>query len=401
MSMAQAAENALQQSQITQPGGSPFYLKATIVETTNPDSGYRGTVEEYWVSPDKWRQVVTSPNFSQTTIHNGTQESQTYTGDYYPLWLHNFVNALFDPIPFLDQLKNGNAGLVRPGSATAESCQRMKVVVGTAPAQNSVFYVMCFVGEKGLLASVVTPGYDAEFKRYAPFGKKQVAREIVSDPEPGTTITETVNELRALSNPEESLFAITEPTNSQLQSVNIDEAAARPLLVSSPEIKWPTVRGGKTSGVLSVYVSVDRSGKVREVWPLNSDNPSLDDAARDQMQSWQFKPATFHGVPVQFETIWTLAFNADIANPVPLLSNEEARKFATKIVEAQLPPGASVTVRISVDAQGKIMGATNPTNAEAQLFMKGYSAARQWQFPPYLKDGEPDRFNAEIVFTGK
>jgi len=277
----------------------------------------------------------------------------------------------------------------------------MKMVVGTAPAQNSVFYGLCFTGEKALLNSVVTPSYDAEFKMYAPFAKRQVAREIVSNPEPGTTITATMKELRELTNPDESLFAIKEPTSDKLQSVTINEATARTLLVSSPDIHWPTVRGGKTSGVLSVYLSVDRSGKVREVWPLNSDNPSLDDAAREQVRGWQFKSATVNGVPTQFETIWTFAFNADIANPVPLLSNEEARQFATKIVEPKLPAGASVTVRISVDAQGKIMGATNPTNAETQLFMMGYSAARQWQFPPYLKDGKPDRFNAEIVFTGK
>jgi hypothetical protein len=172
-------------------------------------------------------------------------------------------------------------------------------------------------------------------------------------------------------------------------------------MVNGPAIQWPTIRGGKTSGVLSVYASVDRSGKVREVWPLNSDNPSLDDSVRDQVRSWQFKTASVQGAPVQFQTILTFAFHTDVANPVPLLSNEDARKLATHIVEAKIPPGTSVVIRVSVDESGKITGTINPTDAETQLFMAAYTAVSQWHFPPYLKDGKPDRFNADVRFIGK
>ena len=44
---------AIQQSALALPGRKPFHLKAEIIESTNPDSGYKGKFEEYWASPEK------------------------------------------------------------------------------------------------------------------------------------------------------------------------------------------------------------------------------------------------------------------------------------------------------------------------------------------------------------
>ena len=50
------AEHALQQSQLTFPGSRRFHLQATLVETTNPKSLYQAKIEEFWLSPTKWRR---------------------------------------------------------------------------------------------------------------------------------------------------------------------------------------------------------------------------------------------------------------------------------------------------------------------------------------------------------
>jgi hypothetical protein len=103
-----------QHSQITLPGSTPFHLKAAIVETTNPTSEYRAQIEEYWVSPEKWRRTIDSPSFSQTTIVNGDKVSEKDTGDYFPWWLNDFVTAIFDPLgPLVDP------AVARPGKNVA------------------------------------------------------------------------------------------------------------------------------------------------------------------------------------------------------------------------------------------------------------------------------------------
>jgi len=122
-----------------------------------------------------------------------------------------------------------------------------------------------------------------------------------------------------------------------------------------------------------MYVSVDRSGHVRETIPLNSDNSDLNDPARRQVEKWQFKPAISGGVPVQVESILTFAFSSKVEDAVTILSDADARKLATHTVEPQIVAGAaaegtSFTVRVLVSADGKLLTVENPNNVPAAFF---------------------------------
>src|ERR1700733_4187849 len=403
--LAGVAQRALEESKLTSPGSSPFHLKAKIVETTIPSSDYKAEIEEYWVSPEKWRRTITSPGFSQTLVVNADKISEQDTGDYFPWWLNDLVTAIFDPLPMLDGIRKTNTLLQKPrGTEHSTSCARLQMKVGTPPAENSAFLVFCFEGSRGLLDSVFTPGYDAEFKDYWDFKGKRIARRLVIDPEPGTTIEAKVTELTALGSPDEGLFTVSQPTPpaERVNRMRITESTARGLLSSPPDFLCPSVRSGKTSGVLSMLVCVDRAGHVRETWPLNSDNAGLEDPAREQVMKWQFKPAAINGVPVQTETVLTLAFATKVGDAIPILSDEDARKLAANIVESIFPSGAAkgteVKVRIGVNLDGTINGAGNPYDVPTPLFMAAYSALTKWRFRPYLRNGKPDLFAADIAF---
>src|SRR5712692_9696085 len=82
-SILELPKHATERSQITLPGSRAFHLKATIMDPKNPaNAGYRASIEEYWVSPQKWRRVVTAPHFSQTLIVNGDAVREELDGDY-------------------------------------------------------------------------------------------------------------------------------------------------------------------------------------------------------------------------------------------------------------------------------------------------------------------------------
>jgi hypothetical protein len=405
VSIAQAADNAVQQSKLTLAGAAPFHLKAHITNAGAPKLEYSADVEEYWVSPEKWRRIVQSSGFSQTLIVNGDKVSEKLTGDYYPFWLHDLVTALFDPLPMADQLKQMRGQLEIPeDSAKSNSCLNMQFRVGTASAQNSVASAFCFGGKGGLLQAVVTPGYKAQFDSYLPFKKKMVARTIKAEFAPELVLTAKVTELVGLPSPDEKLFAIdaATPATEQMKTIQVTEASARALALNTPTIVWPTVREGKTEGVMSVYVSIDRSGQVREVWPLASNNPELNAAAREQLMSWQYKPYT-NGGPSQMEAVLTFAFATRIENPIPVLSDAEARKLATRVVEAVVPAGKArkgtkFTLRISVDEAGKDLTVQNLNKVAPALYTAGTAALKQWRFRPYMNHGKPDRFYADITF---
>lgn len=403
--LSEAAEHALDQSKLTVPAGIPFHLKASIVETTNPASDYKGEIEEYWVSPDKWRRSIASPHFSQTLIVNGNSISENNQGDYLPWWLNDLVTAIFDPLPMADRLKHLTVQMQKPsGSEHSSVCSRLETKVGSSATQNSAFLVFCFEGSKGLLQSVVTPSYEVALDDYKKFNNKYVARRLTIDPEPGTTIQAKITELSELKESDATMLAVahSSPASERLKSVGVDEATLRSLSLSTPDIVWPSVRSGKTSGVLSMFISVDRNGHVRETWPLNSDNAGLEDPAREQGMRWQFKTATSDGVPVQVESVITLAFNTKIGDPIAILSDEDARKLAIQAVEPAFPAGAVsgtvVKIQIGVALDGTVTGASNSYNAPTPLFLAAYAAVRHWQFHPYMKDGTPDPFGADIIF---
>lgn len=405
VSISQAADQAVQQSKLTLAGGAPFHLKAHIANTGAPKPEYSADVEEFWVSPEKWRRTVQSVGFSQTLIANGDKVSEKITGDYYPFWLHDLVTALFDPLPMVDQLKLMQGQIEIPeDSAESNSCVNMQVKVGIVPVQNNVGLAFCFGGKGGLLQAVITPGYKAQFDDYRPFKKKMVARTIKAEFAPGLVLTAKVTALTELPSPDEKLFSIDVPTpaTEQMKTIQVTENSARALAANTPAIVWPAVREGKTEGVMSLYVSVDRSGQVREVWPLASNNPELNEAVRQQLLRWQYKPYSNSG-PSQMEAVLTFAFATRIENPIAVLSDAEARKLATRVVEAAVPAGkarkgSKFALRISVDETGKVLAVQNQDKVAPALYTAGVAALKQWRFRPYMNHGKPDRFYADITF---
>jgi hypothetical protein len=292
------AASDVQHSQLTLPGSSPFHLKAKIVETTNPASSYHATIEEFWVSPEKWKRTIETPGFSQTLIVNGGKVSENNTGDYFPWWLNNMVTAIFTPLP----------GITIPSGSSPRADKDLLARVSsicTGAQATAGQWNFCFDPRRNLLTSVfnLTTGYGAEFKDFAAFGKKQVPRKITFDPESGTTIEADIAELNELRQPNEQMFAIERPTppEERITSVRISEDALRKLEITGTVIDWPEVESGKITGGCAVYVSADRSGRMREVWPGGCDNAALEDPLRQIVAKWQLKPLTSGDVPLQVE----------------------------------------------------------------------------------------------------
>jgi len=405
VSVGEAADQAVQQSKLTLAGGTPFHLKAHIAGSGAPKPEYSADVEEYWLSPEKWRRTVETAGFSQTLIANGGQVSETLKGDYYPFWLHDLVTALVDPLPMVDQLKSMRGQVEIPqDSLKSNSCMSMQLKAGTPPAQNTIPYAFCFGGKIGLLQAVLTPGYKAQFDDYLPFKKKMVARTVRAEFAPGLTLAAKITELSELANPDEKLFAIEKatPLTEQMKTSQVAEDVARALALNTPVIVWPAVREGKTSGVMSLYISNDRAGHVREAWPMASGNSELNDAVRNQVLQWQYRPYV-NGGPSQMEALLTFAFTTRIENPIPVLSDAEARKLATRVVEPVIAPGKArkgtrFTLRISVDEAGKLQAVLNPNSIAPALYSAGAAALKKWRFRPYLNQGKPDRFYADVAF---
>src|SRR4051812_7228959 len=315
--LGNALDYALQHGTLVGSDTKPFHLRVHVFESTNPQSDYRAEIEEFWVSDSQWRRSIDSPDFKQTIVHNHDQLSEFDDGEYYPLWLKNVVTALVDPVPnrqHWNQLGAQITQITLPNGMRSDACAREKFKIGSDAVQNDAFANVCFDGE-GLLKFVGSPGYGMEFHDYKKFSKRMVPRTMREDPEPGTTIMANVVLLDELKNPGPSLFSVSEPTPAEkrVQSVVVSQQTIESFVIGPPEIVWPPVGSGKTAGLLSMYVSLDRKGNVREAYPLNSDNAGLQDAARDQLLKWKLKPIVVDGISVQAESALSFRFGTQAA----------------------------------------------------------------------------------------
>jgi hypothetical protein len=395
----EVTDRALSKSQLTLPGGAPFHMKFSILETTNPKSERHAEVEEYWLSPEKYRRTIVSPAFSQTLIVNGSAVSETDTGDYYPYWLYQVVTAVFDPVPFAAQLADAKQEIPEPsGGERNRVCGDIRMRVDRI--------TLCFSGT-GLLESVFSKGYFAMFQQYESFAGKQVPRLIITQPEYKSQIEGGITLLEPLPQPDETLFAVTTPTPpaDRIQVLRISEGAMRGLVIGSTDIAWPAVGGGPQTGGCGAFISADRNGNVREEFPEGCDSTGLEEPLHQALLKWKLKQPVVDGVPVQVTALLGFPFKVRVdPTPQPQLSDQEARSLATNQVEPVFPPGAKsgtkVEVSISVDGDGKFIGGGPVGNEDTNLyFLPGFNAIRHWKFSPYLKDGKPVPFQATIIFT--
>jgi hypothetical protein len=205
-----------------------------------------------------------------------------------------------------------------------------------------------------------------------------------------------------LKDPDDALFAVPDPTplENRLFVETLSEAELRGLATDAPAIVWPQVLDGAVTGKASFYISLDTEGKLREVLPLKTANERSNDSAIRQIMRWKFKPATEDGIPLQAEGTLTFDIDTRAAGPKDVLSDADARKLATNIVEPVVPagsvtPGSVYKIWVAVDADGIVIEMIDAVEGQPDdLFVPVNKALQQWKFSPLMVDGKPQPYRA-------
>jgi len=413
-----AVAKAEKVSSLTGPGAAPFHLKFAISESANSNSPYTATVEEYWKSEKDWTRSIDSPGFQQHVVVKDGNLNEENDGNYYPLWLRSFVTAAIDPLQDASFWEKVSARIVMTSSTDghpSSSCARAQFKIGTAAVNNDAFAVICFNAD-GTLSSVVRPGFEMEFHDPQPFGKKRIARRYIADTEPGTELVGSVEILEKMESSSSlpDLPPFAKPTSGSVEPAPISQDTFEKLLREPLNIVWPTVHSGNTSGKLSMYISTDREGQIREAYPLNSDNAGLQDAARDQLIKVKLKPAVLQGQQVQTEAALTFQFSTSLesnsavpltsSSPVPdngptkpiVVSPAIANSLRIKAFAPVYPQdlklqrvGGRVELTALIGKQGQVVSLTPLSSPNDELTRAAIAAAQTWIYKPYLLNGAP------------
>lgn len=409
--LGDAIERALKNGSLTFGDARPFHIRLSVSEPENPQSPYVGSIEEWWSSPEQWRREVRGKGaLHQTIVVSGGKKTEKDEGDYYPLWLRNFEVAILDPIPYPDAWKVKGAvieQITMPNGAKSSPNVRAQSKIGTGDRATDAFSNISF-DQEGRLSFFGSPRYAMEFHDYRDFGKKQIARRLVDNPESGTTLVGEVQVLEDLSKTSNlaQLFAPLPTNEDRFETASPDSQQMERLTEGNPPIVWPTVRSGHTHGHLAMYISADAEGNVREAWPLNSDNAGLEDPARDQVRKWKLKPAVDStGNHVQVDGGLGFVFDTKIEDPLPVVRGSQIDDLSSgcgynpTLPAGLLPSGTTFTIRVGVNEQGKLTGESYPPNVPWNVVQKAELHTMNCRFKPYVVNGKATYYAVEFIFT--
>lgn len=187
----------------------------------------------------------------------------------------------------------------------------------------------------------------------------------------------------------------------EARTVTFSQGELQPLALQPLEIIWPQVLDGPISGEALYRLTVDATGIVTDVQPLTIAVERSNDSVIRQIMRWKFKPLTQDGVPVQAEVVWAFHFNTRAFGPSEPLTEAEARKLATKVVDPGFPPGTpsgtTCSMRIAVDSDGYLIEVIEGS-CPRELAIPCLHAVQAWQFTPVLESGQPRPYRSEITF---
>ena len=348
----------------------------------------------YWLAPNIWQRSIDSPHFSQTLIQNGEKVFEHDSDSYFPLDLRTLATALVDPLPVLDAVRPGDAVRTKANGASDES--------GVVCYDES--HRLCAKSFFGLMETLGAAGHSVTFMNYQSFDGKRIARRLIYAVSVGDFTIAEITQLMGLRNPNKSIFAIDTPTppERQIRIAELTEPELRNLATEKPEIIWPQVLDGAVTGAATFYVSLDTTGKVREVHPLQTANERSNDSAIRQIMRWRFNPARMDGTPVQSEGILTFILNTRAWGPKDTLDDASVRKLASNVVEpiiapGKYPPGTEYKLWIAVDTDGIVIEKI-AAGGPPDLFGTCDNALKQWHFSPLMENGEPRPYRALVVF---
>jgi TonB family protein len=304
-------DQMVQRSTLTEPSGRPFYLKATITDRNDKRSEFNGTVEEYWLSPTKWRRVIKLRDYSQIHIVNGDKVYEENNGDYFPLHDEMLANEIVDPLPktAIDLLTKLDLQATEPGSGDGQ-CMAEKYFDNGGQEARVLLAYNC---KNGLLIYLWSPtccyGVMTDYRK---FHDKLIAFGTKDDP-----INIQIDTLRDIDSADEALFTIAEPTPSskQITTRYISETEARKYLTEKTDIRWPSVSKKPNTGTITVSTVIGRDGRVKEAWSYGPEDAATKNAALEAVRKWTFHPQTVEGVPAQLVTKLSIPFSAELTGP--------------------------------------------------------------------------------------
>jgi hypothetical protein len=296
------------------PGAAPFHLHADFQafpgreflapnETASIITG-KGTYDEVWIDPHKWRREVTLGDYHAIEIEAYGSRKMQASSDYEPGRVVMLLDALITPIPRFftsKDFRGGSGWKIDHVSTNNLSLVRVSKNMGSQRADFTDSF--CFLPSSGVLAMSNYQGLVSIWSNDFSFDGKVLPREFTVKAGDTDLLTAHIS-IEAAGEVDSTKFAL-------------EGSAAEPGMTVRPlhptDVRMPDLSGSFSyiSGqfgrapVFSMLGTLDRHGRFRELEILLAPNPKDVAIIMNHFRNDEHpRPATIDGTACQVRMFW-------------------------------------------------------------------------------------------------
>jgi TonB family protein len=270
-------------------GAPAFHMNASF---HSADGSAKGTYEETWVGPKKWRREVNVDGATVVEMRTEDAFYRLFPGKYAPRLADDVMDAISFNLPgdngadFRDldwsitDTKLGSLPVLRLSNGYISP-------QGKADALASLYFVedkTAFLRGRYRYSTVTV------FNDLEPFGGKTVARKLTLAGSTGK-IEIAIDKLEAATKISEGAFTLA-GVKPVYTADALDERFTQPVPVYTVK---PSIPGWH--GRVNCAVTIDEHGHVRDVDVKGNADESVVKPIRAALMNWEYEPATINGHP--------------------------------------------------------------------------------------------------------
>jgi TonB family protein len=291
----------------------PWHLKAsyTLADAQGRPEG-AGTIEESWAGPHRarTRYTVGSQSLSIYLTEKGTMQSGDLTMT--PWLVKAAYNEIVRPLPGLAFIADKSfVGKTHELGGMKLNCLAVKMSSSDHPMGEFQMQTYCFGEDKPIPRLDVTMGGYRQATRNAlvRFQGRYIPKDVrVTDKGKGS-ITVHVDVLEEVKSVDEADLAA--PADAKLMQGRVDVssgiATGRLMKQAYPNYP-PSAKAKGIQGMVVLEAVIGTDGHIAELEVVGGP-PELQQAAKDSVRQWVYKPYELDGVPVQVDTTISVVFN--------------------------------------------------------------------------------------------
>jgi TonB family protein len=291
----------------------PWHLVANVASFDNDGKETaRGTYEEFWSGPRRYKIVYTAGTFSQTAVRTDDSLSLSGSSDAPPEFLVQGSNELFAPIPVPLPIADASKDKVERSSRILGSvkldCLSLKFYHTSFGDLNGPSYCLSS-GSSALRTRLAHGGLlQILYNSISSFNGHFVAQDIQAFWNGKKHLTVQITQFSNLSTtgaPETTIPADAMPAPDKME---ISALTAGDLVLRSVPPNYPVeAKMQGVQGTVVLHAHVDKTGQISNVVPV-SGPPLLIDAAVQAVSQWKYQPYILYGQPTGFDTTVNVIF---------------------------------------------------------------------------------------------